>query len=99
MICLDGPAICSKKVYVAVQAEFDTMGNMRPRSVLWKDGTRYEIDRVTNVCHAASSKAGGHGDRYTVLIGGQATYLFFERKFGCGENVGRWFVAERTTSF
>lgn len=87
------PAVSSRKIYVQVSADFDTLGNMIPRSILWRNGRRYEIDRVTNICHAASSKAGGHGDRYTVLICGKATYLFFERQFSSSGPAGRWFVA------
>jgi len=72
------------KVYVNVTARFDTEGNMTPMSIIWGDGTEYEIDRVLDKRRAASLKAGGFGDRYTVRIRNRERYLFFED--------GRWFV-------
>ena len=41
-------------------------------------------------------RAGGQGDRYTVMINGQRSYLFFERSAGLtGPNIGRWFVERK----
>lgn len=84
------------KVYVAVSAEFDSEGRLIPTVITWEDGSKYEIDRVTNICQAAAMKAGGQGDRYTVQINGQQSYLFFERSAALtGNNIGRWFVERR----
>jgi len=86
----------SIKVYVAVEARFDNEGNLIPTSITWEDGREFEIDRVTDVRQAASMKAGGQGDRYTVWINGQQSYLFFERNASLtGSNIGRWFVERR----
>ena len=69
---------------------------MLPRIIVWEDGTRYEIDRVTDIRQAAAMKAGGQGDRYTVKIRGHESYLFFERSASLtGNNIGRWFVERR----
>ncbi len=78
----------SAKVYVGVDATFSETGAILPRSLIWKDGTKYEIDRVTDVCRAASMHAGGCGDRYTIRVCGQIRYLFFERTAG----TLRWFI-------
>ena len=75
------------KVYVRVRAQFEPDGRLLPLSVTWEDGREYPIDKVTNVCRAASLKAGGAGVRYTVLIGRTETYLFLEED--------RWFVERR----
>ena len=84
------------KVYVGVQCRFDAFGGMRPQEITWEDGTRYEVDRVTDIRPAPALRAGGQGDRYTVWINGKQSYLFFER---CAEPVGacigRWFVERR----
>ena len=77
----------SSKVYVGVNAHFEPDGRLNPLSITWEDGSEYEIDRVLNVCRAASLKAGGAGIRYTVRIGNTETYLFLE------EN--KWFVERR----
>ena len=64
------------KTYVAVDAYFSPDGRLTPRSVIWEDGHRYEIDKVLDVRRAASLKAGGAGIRYTVRIGRRETFLF-----------------------
>lgn len=78
-----------RKVYVAVTAEHQTDGTCRPKSIKFEDGRVYEIDRVKYRCRAASTKVGGTGLRYTIMVGGKETYLFDE------EN-GRWFVEAKT---
>lgn len=85
------------KVYVAVKADFAENGRMIPRQITWEDGTKYEIDRILDVRQATAMKAGGQGDRFTVQIHGQQSYLFFERSTNlAGDNIGRWFVERRS---
>lgn len=86
----------SAKVYVDVTVEFDADGRMYPRSLIWEDGMAYEIDRVKGVRPAHAERAGGQGDRYTIMVNGRERYLFFEHNadFG-GSNIGRWFVERR----
>lgn len=74
-----------RKVYVEVNVDHRSDGTARPNRIKFEDGRNYEIDRVKYVCRAASTKVGGTGLRYTVLICGAETFLFDE------EN-GRWFV-------
>lgn len=86
----------SVKVYVNVLAAFDTDGRLRPLALLWEDGRRYQIDRVLDVRSAASLRAGGQGDRYTIRVGNRESYLFFERSpVLSGTELGRWFVERR----
>ena len=73
-----------RKVYVAVNIDVDINGQIRPRYIRWEDGHIYEIDRLKQRIRAASTKVGGCGIRYTVMICGKATYLFNEDE--------RWFV-------
>jgi hypothetical protein len=88
----------SAKVYVNVIAEFASDGQMLPRRLTWEDGEKYKIDRIINICQATAMKSGGQGDRYTVMIGGQQSYLFFERSGSIGgNNIGRWFVERKKT--
>lgn len=74
----------ARKVFVEVTARFDTDGKITPLSLVWEDGTIYEIDRILDKRRAASLKAGGMGIRYTVMIQGKQSYLFYEEP--------RWFV-------
>ena len=69
---------------VAVSVIVEKDGRVFPRKFLWKDGQTYKIDRITRVERAASTKVGGCGIRYTVMICGKETYLFNEDD--------RWFV-------
>ena len=84
------------KVYVATKAGFDDLGRMVPYEITWEDGTRFHIDRVSDMRQAAAMKAGGQGDRYTVWINGRQSYLFFERSTNLsGSVIGRWFVERK----
>lgn len=74
----------TKKVYVEVIVKFKIDGTMRPLSIIWEDGHKYEVQKVTDIRPAASLKAGGAGIRYTILIDNKETYLFFEED--------KWFV-------
>ena len=76
-----------EKHYVAVNAHFDANGRLMPESIEWDDGRVFGIDQVKDVRRAASLKTGGDGIRYTIRIGEQVTYLFFEDP--------RWFVEEK----
>lgn len=67
-----------RKVFVEVISRFDVEGNMTPLEIRWEDGRVYPIDKVIDVCRAASLKAGGQGIRYTCRIAGKETYLFYE---------------------
>ena len=76
-----------RRVYVKVVVECSPEGRVKPLSVEWEDGRKFEVDRLLDVRRAAATKAGGQGMRYTVRILGRETYLF--------EDEGRWFVEAR----
>ena len=76
-----------RRAYVKVVVEYDAEGSIRPLSVEWEDGRRFDVGRLIDVRRAAATKAGGQGMRYTVRIKGRETYLF--------EDEGRWFVEAR----
>ena len=73
------------KEYVRVTADFSPDGSVRPVCVTWRDGRRFEIDRVKDVRRAASLEAGGVGLRYTCMILGRECFLFYE-------DSSKWFV-------
>lgn len=86
------------KVYVAVKANFNEDGTLIPFELTWEDGRRYTIDRLVDIRQAAAMKAGGQGDRYTIVVNGQRSYLFFERSTSLtGNNLGRWFVERKAS--
>ena len=78
----------SYKVYVDVTAEFTKDGRLIPKSIVWKDGQVYEIQKVTDIRRAASLKAGGVGLRYTCIVDGCESHLYYEDN-------NLWFMEER----
>ncbi len=73
-----------RKVYIDVYAVMLQDGTVKPRRFLWEDGATYMIDRILHITPAASTKVGGRGIRYTVMIAGQEKYIFREDD--------KWFV-------
>ena len=85
-----------RKVYVDVVASFDSDGRIMPLMITWEDGRKYTIGRVLDIRPAAAMRAGGQGDRYSIMVSGKQSYLFFERNASIlGNNIGRWFVERR----
>lgn len=72
------------KEFVDVIVRFTKTGQMIPITIIWKDGKKYEIDKVLDIKIAASMKVGGQGERYNCKIMGNSTYLWLED--------GIWFV-------
>lgn len=90
------PNMAYQKKHVEVTVSFHDDGVMLPREIIWEDGHHYEIDRVTDIRQSAYMKAGGQGDRYTIMVKGTPRYLFFERSASItGNIIGMWFVEER----
>lgn len=83
------------KTYVDVNVDFDTDGTMKPREIIL-GGRAFEVDKVLDIRPAASLKVGGQGDRYTIMVLGRQSYLFFERCANItGCRLGRWFVEKK----
>jgi|CZCB01.1.fsa_nt_gi hypothetical protein len=76
------------KVYLKVEALFFPDGTVKPVAFWWEDGRRFEIDKVLDVRCAASTKAGGHGTRFTCRVRGREVYLFLD-------DTNRWFMARK----
>ncbi|MBR5049356.1 MAG: hypothetical protein IKX74_06935 [Erysipelotrichaceae bacterium] len=66
------------KQFVDVICLYQRTGQIKPLYILWEDGSRYAIDRITQIVPAASLRSGGMGLRYTCRIGSQQRYLFLE---------------------
>lgn len=83
-----------RKQYVDVDVFINADGHMRPKTIHWISGERFEIECVKKITPAPALKAGGQGDRYTVIIENKERYLFFERTTETDDDalVGKWFV-------
>ena len=68
-----------EKIYVKVIAEFNLNGGMRPTEVVWKDGRRFEVERLKFKERAPCKTGGVLPVRYTVIINGEQKYLYFDR--------------------
>ena len=71
---------------VAVAVVFAENGKMRPLKFRWKDGQYYNIDNILGIERTASSKVGGCGIRYTVMVEGLPRFLYNEG--------GKWFMED-----
>ena len=71
---------------VAVNVTITPDGQVRPRKFLWKDEHWYKIDRVVYAERAASTKVGGCGIRYTIMVEGLPRFLYDED--------GKWFMED-----
>ncbi len=69
---------------ISVVTIMNSSGQVVPLSVIWSDGRTFEIDKVTDIRKAASTKGGGMGIRYTCTICGKEKYLWLDNYF--------WFV-------
>lgn len=72
------------KLFVDVICRYSRTGQIRPLYIVWEDGIKYPIEKITQIVPAASIFSGGMGLRYTCRIGKQQRYLFLEE--------GKWFV-------
>ena len=79
------------KMYIDVIVKHKADGRIIPLSFSWEDGTRYQIDKIVDVCRAASLKAGGTGLRYTVKVGNKYTFMWLEEDTDCL----RWFMEKK----
>ncbi len=59
-------------------------GLLVPKTLIWKDGTRYEITKV--LFHAFSDDGEYEGNRYTVSFNGAERYLYLKED--------HWFIQE-----
>ncbi|WP_243442031.1 DEAD/DEAH box helicase family protein, partial [Roseburia intestinalis] len=68
---------------------FSKDGLLIPKEITWEDGRKYEITRVKDKRRAASTRAGGVGERYTCVVAGKEIFLFYE-------NNNMWFMETLT---
>lgn len=75
------------KIYIDVIVLNTKNGQVKPLMIVWLNGVKYAIDKISQVTKAASTIAGGSGIRYTCSIQGQQRYLFYEED--------RWFIEKK----
>lgn len=79
-----------RKVFVEVTLKQDVDGHKIPLSIKWKNGTVYNVDKLSDVRHFSPVPTETE-TRYTVLIGQRHTYLF--------EKDNRWYVEAKAYFF
>ena len=56
----------------------------------------FDPDGIKAIQPAPAQKAGGQGDRYTIMVEGHERHLFFEHNADYGsEKLGKWFVERK----
>ncbi len=79
------------KVYVDTVVEFSDEGAVRPLSIEWEDGRKYEITRVKDCVPGASRRAGGAGIVYTCIVDGKEIHLYYEDS----PSGAKWFLESK----
>jgi hypothetical protein len=66
------------KIYIAVNAECDILGNLTPIAIYW-GGLRYDIDLpIKDIRKINENKTGEKGLRYTCSISGKDRHVFLD---------------------
>jgi hypothetical protein len=76
---------------VETVVDFSDEGIIRPLSIVWEDGKKYEITRVLHCERGASRRAGGAGLVYTCIVDGKEIHLYFEDAPGGA----KWFLESK----
>lgn len=63
-----------KKTFVNVDCHLREDGAVVPKSITWRDGRNWKINRVVHSC--ASHSGEFEGIRYTIIIGSAEKYLY-----------------------
>ena len=63
---------------VTVLARMLDNGNIIPIEIVWEDGRLFQIDKILDKRKTVSTKGGGTGLRYTVVILNKERYLFLD---------------------
>ena len=74
------------KINLDILVEHKSDGKVSPRTILWPDGRKFDIDKVLDVRWAPALKAGGVGMRYLCMVCGRERAIFEMR--------GMWFVEQ-----
>jgi len=85
------PALAAEnpyKVFVQIEATIDRQGRIIPRSLEWKDGIVYPIDKVLKVENHCAARSGGAMLRYTIRVNGKTSYLYQQQD-------GRFFAEKK----
>lgn len=69
---------------VDMVAKMKKDGSIIPLTLIWDDERKYDIDKVTDIKKMASTKGGGMGLRYTIIIKQSVRQIWLD------ENI--WFV-------
>ena len=75
------------KQYVDVIVLNRKDGQLKPLAIVWSNGVKYPIDKISQVTRAASTLSGGTGIRYTCRIQNHDRYLYLEED--------RWFIERK----
>lgn len=63
---------------ICVIAKMYETGKIIPMTIVWEDGKKFNIDKVTDIRKKASTKGGGKGLRFTCKILNQERFLWLD---------------------
>ena len=82
--------------YVRVLGEFDPNGNLRPVKIAIPDVGVFRVERVLDTRALSTTKAGGRGYRYSIMVEGVQSYIYFEPSGEIkGNRLGAWYIEQK----
>ena len=72
------------KIELDIIVEQKKDGRAMPKTIVWDDGRKFNIDKILDIRRAAATKCGGVGIRYICRIRNKEIRLFDEE--------GKWFM-------
>lgn len=72
------------KIFIEVIVHYTKDGSKIPLSIIWDDGRKFDIDKISDTRQAVSLKVGGKGIRYLCHIRNKKVYLFLDND--------KWFI-------
>lgn len=72
------------KIGITILVQHEKDGRALPKTIIWDDGRKFDIDRILDIRRAASTKYGGVGIRYICRVCGREIRIFDEE--------GKWFI-------
>lgn len=85
-----------QRIYIRVIGLFETSGVLTPKKIEVPGEGVFKIEQVLGMRTLKSTKTGGVGFRYTIVINGRWSYLYFEPADELtGNHLGSWFISKQ----
>lgn len=70
------------KIEITILVQHEKDGRALPKTIIWDDGRKFDIDRILDIRRAASTKYGGVGIRYICRVCGREIRILMKKASG-----------------